>query len=245
MSVFIFTGTTFRIILLLVHSWGSIRRSIFAFFRLRRHDILRIPFGKFLHGGRICIKGISHLLNLIEKTFGVRNLFLDHFFPLNLGTRPFRFAIVSAIVLSVLSRLLLFSLGCWFATEFHLGVVGLVALPAWDDSGRNRVLQVVSVEGRSVLLVLVLRIVDSQLLAQVREQLIDTFGLLLEDVVEALVHLVAVLLDEALDGLLVQSLVQGGVLRVHVDLAVGELETLDGLLVEDDVEGDLLARLRD
>ena len=101
----------------------------------------------------------------------------------------------------------------------------------------------VSVEGRSVLLVLVLRGVDAQLLAQVREQLIDTFRLLLEDVVEALVHLVAVLLDEALDGLLVQSLVQGGVLRVHVDLAVGELETLDRLLVEDDVEGDLLARL--
>ena len=102
----------------------------------------------------------------------------------------------------------------------------------------------VSVEGGSVLLVvLVLRGVDAQLLAQVREQLIDTFRLLLEDVVEALVHLVAVLLDEALDGLLVQSLVQGGVLRVHVDLAVGELETLDRLLVEDDVEGDLLARL--
>ena len=93
----------------------------------------------------------------------------------------------------------------------------------------------VSVEGRNVLLVLGLRGVDTQLLAQVREQLIDTFGLLLEDVVEALVHLVAVLLDEALDGLLVQSLVQGGVLRVHVDLAVGELETFDGLLVEDDV----------
>ena len=104
----------------------------------------------------------------------------------------------------------------------------------------------VSVKGGSVLVLgLVLRGVDTQLLAQVREQLIDTFRLLLEDVVEALVHLVAVLLDEALDGLLVQSLVQGGVLRVHVDLAVGELETLDRLLVEDDVKGDLLARLRD
>ena len=103
----------------------------------------------------------------------------------------------------------------------------------------------VSIEGGSVLLVLVLRVVDTQLLAQVREQLIDTFWLLLEDVVEALVHLVAVLLDEALYSLLVQSLVEGGVLRVHVDLAVGELETLDRLLVEDDVEGDLLARLRD
>ena len=130
MSVFIFTGTSFRIIFLLVDPWGSICRSIFAFFRLRRHDILRIPFGKFLHGGRICIEGISHLLNLIEKTLRVRNLLLDHFFPLDFSTRPFRFAIVSAIVLSWL----ILSLLGRFA-EFHLGVVGLVALPAGDDGG--------------------------------------------------------------------------------------------------------------
>ena len=104
----------------------------------------------------------------------------------------------------------------------------------------------VRVEGRGVLLLLLLLLgcVDTQLLAQVGEQLVDAFGLLLQDIVEALVHLVSVLLDEPLHGLLVQSLVQGGVLGVDVDLAVGELEALDRLLVEDDVEGDFLARLR-
>ena len=104
----------------------------------------------------------------------------------------------------------------------------------------------VRVEGGSVLLVFVLGLgcIHTQLLAQVWEQLIDTFRLLLQDIVEALVHLVSVLLDEPLHGLLVQSLVQGGVLCVHVDFAVGELEAFHRLLVKDDVEGDFLARLR-
>ena len=78
-----------------------------------------------------------------------------------------------------------------------------------------------------------------------REQLVDAFVLLPEDIVQAFVHLIAVLLDEPLDRLLVQPLIQRRVLSVHVDLAVGELEALHGLLVEHDVERDFLAWLRE
>ena len=78
-----------------------------------------------------------------------------------------------------------------------------------------------------------------------REQLIDAFVLLPEDIVQTFVHLIAVLLDEPLDRLLVQPLIQRRVLSVHVDLAVGELEALHWLLVEHDVERDFLAWLRE
>ena len=45
--------------------------------------------------------------------------------------------------------------------------------------------------------------IDAKLLGEVREKLVDSRMLLTEDVVQAFVHLVAVLLDEPLDRLLV------------------------------------------
>ena len=77
-----------------------------------------------------------------------------------------------------------------------------------------------------------------------REQLVDTFLLLLKNVVEALVHLVAILLDEALNSCLVKSLVERWVLCINIDLSIGELKTLDRLLIEDYVKWDLFTRLR-
>ena len=76
------------------------------------------------------------------------------------------------------------------------------------------------------------------------EQLVYTILLLPKDVVQALVHLIPVLLDEPLHSLLMQPLVQRWVLSVDKDLAVGEGQALYRLLVEDDVQRDLLTRLR-
>ena len=84
----------------------------------------------------------------------------------------------------------------------------------------------------------------TKLLREVRKQLIDAFLLLLENVVKALVHLIAVLLDEALDCLLMETLVQCWVFGVHVNFAIRELETLYWFLVEYNVERDLFTRLR-
>ena len=76
------------------------------------------------------------------------------------------------------------------------------------------------------------------------EQLVYAILLLPKDVVQALVHLISVLLNEPLYGLLMQPLVQRRVFSVDKDLAVGEGQTFHRLLVEDNVQRDLLARLR-
>ena len=76
------------------------------------------------------------------------------------------------------------------------------------------------------------------------EQLVYTVLLLPKDVVQALVHLIPVLLDEPLHSLLMQPLVQRRVLSVDEDLSIGKGQALHRLLVEDDVQRDLLARLR-
>ena len=54
------------------------------------------------------------------------------------------------------------------------------------------------------------------------EQLVYTVLLLPKDVVQALVHLIPVLLDEPLHSLLMQPLVQRRVLSVDEDLAIGK-----------------------
>lgn len=74
-----------------------------------------------------------------------------------------------------------------------------------------------------------------------REESVDSLVLLAENVVQTLVHLVAVFLHEALHSLLVQALVECGVLRVHINLAIVEAEALDRLLVKDDIKRDLVA----
>ena len=76
------------------------------------------------------------------------------------------------------------------------------------------------------------------------EQLVYAILLLPKDVVQALVHLIPVLLNEPLHGLLMQPLIQRRVFSVDKDLAVGKGQALDRLLVKYDVQRYLLARLR-
>ena len=52
------------------------------------------------------------------------------------------------------------------------------------------------------------------------EQLVDSFLLFFQEIVETLVHLVSILLDEALYSLLMQSLIEGWVLSIDVNLTI-------------------------
>ena len=99
-------------------------------------------------------------------------------------------------------------------------------------------------ERRSTFLGFFLCLIHAKLLREMGEQLVYTVLLLPKDVVQALVHLIPVLLDEPLHSLLMQPLVQRRVLSVDEDLAIGKGQALHRFLVEDDVQRDLLARLR-
>ena len=76
------------------------------------------------------------------------------------------------------------------------------------------------------------------------EQLVDSFLLFFQEIVETLVHLVSILLDEALNSLLMQSLIEGWVLSIDVNLTIGKRQTFHRLLIEHYVEWYLFTRLR-
>jgi hypothetical protein len=78
----------------------------------------------------------------------------------------------------------------------------------------------------------------------VREKFIHAFLLSFENVGQAFVNLLSILLDEIIDSGLVESLVERGVFGIHINLPVGKLESLRRLLVKHDVKGNLCGFVR-